>query len=253
MLPKTLHWKDRSHRFTPHFHVEFYVGVIVRGVCEFQCGEKDHVAVSGDLVLINPYEVHTAGCSPDVEYRALYLDEQTVARVIAQLPDSEPVLSLEPTVVRQSRHARGFAEALASSHALEKISGPLSSILQQHTAARELSVGTREFQQRVIGYMESYRADAFGSPSVGLLATEFGMTPQTFSRVFHRIFGVPAVFFRNQLRLHLAEERLAQGGKAGDIAFECGFSDQAHLTRELKKSRGVTPKLYAAAYQALAS
>jgi AraC-like DNA-binding protein len=253
MLSKTLHWKDRSHRFTPHFHVEFYVGVIVRGVCEFQCSGRDHVAAAGDLVLINPYEVHTAGCSPDVEYRAVYLDEQTVERVVKAAPEAGAVLSLEPTVVKQSPDAAGFAAALADSRALADISAPLSSILTRHAAARELNVDTREFQQRVMAYMDSYLTDAFGTPPISDLAAEFGMTPQTFSRVFHRIFGVPAVFFRNQVRLHLAEERLAQGGKAGDIAFECGFSDQAHLTRELKKSRGVTPKLYATAYQTLSS
>lgn len=248
---RTLHWKDRSHRFTPHFHVEFYVGVVVQGVCEFHCAGRDHAAHAGDVVLINPYEVHTAGCSADVEYRAVYIDEQTVTRIVLPLSGAGTMLSLEPTVVKQSPDAGAFATALASSRALGDISAPLAAILMKHAVARAVNIDARAFQQRVLSYLEGYRADAFGTLPIRDLAAEFSMTPQAFSRVFHRAFGVPAVFFRNQLRLHLAEQKLSQGGRASAVALECGYSDQAHLIRELKKSRGVTPKVYATAYQVL--
>jgi len=250
MQPKTIHWKDRSHRFTPHFHVEFYVGVIVRGVCEFDCAGGSHVAAAGDLVLINPYEVHTAGCNPDVEYRAVYLDEEAVRRLVPG-SDGDELLSLEPTVIRQSSEAAPFAQALVHTRKLSDLAAPLQRILSTHTAVRNLDLDVRDFKRQVITQLEHAAAQGVGSPAISELASCFRMSPQTFSRVFHRVFGVPAVFFRNQLRLHKAEVLLSQGGKAGDIAFECGFSDQAHLTRELKKFRGVTPKLYATAYQTL--
>jgi AraC-like DNA-binding protein len=40
---------------------------------------------------------------------------------------------------------------------------------------------------------------------------------------------------------------LLAGGRAGDVAVESGFYDQAHLTRHSKRFQGVTPGAYAAA------
>jgi AraC-like DNA-binding protein len=41
-----------------------------------------------------------------------------------------------------------------------------------------------------------------------------------------------------------ARELLTGDARMADIAQECGFSDQAHLTRLFKRQTGVTPGVY---------
>jgi AraC-like DNA-binding protein len=40
---------------------------------------------------------------------------------------------------------------------------------------------------------------------------------------------------------------LSGGETAARVAAQCGFADQAHLTRTFKRATGVTPARYAAA------
>ncbi|MES2939837.1 MAG: AraC family transcriptional regulator [Pseudomonadota bacterium] len=247
---KVLHWKDRSHRFTPHFHTEFYAGAIVRGCCEFEAGGQPHAAHAGDLVLINPFEVHTAGCSPDVEYRAVYFDDLPGVAARAD-GDGAQFLSFTGTVVPASPLARRLAEALSEPAQGEALTACLQDILEAHTAQKAPPLDMHDFQRRVVAELERDGEDQ-GTPAIADVAARLGMSAQHFSRAFHRVFGVPAVFFRNQLRVHRAEAQLRQGGRPAEVAVECGFSDQAHLIREFKKMRGVTPKLYATAYHQLA-
>lgn len=254
---KVLHWKDRSHRFTPHFHTEFYVGAIVRGYCEFEAGGRQHVAGPGDLVLINPFEVHTAGCSPDVEYRAVYFDDLPTLKALAAAGssagahgDAPQFLSFTRTVIPRSPLAERLAGVLGADGDTPALSSCLEEVMDLYTTQKDADLDMHDFQARVVAALDAAH-DGHDDASIARLAATLGMSPQHFSRAFHRVFGVPAVFFRNQLRMHRAEAHLRRGGKASEVALECGFSDQAHLIRELKKVRGVTPKLYATAYRHL--
>lgn len=242
-----LHWKERSHRFAPHFHTEFYIGVIMRGCCEFEANGTRFRANAGDLVLINPFEVHTAGCDPEVEYCAVYVDELPVTDAAG---GQSRFLSFTQTVVARSPLAARLADVLSSAGPGDEVVGVLGEIAGAHAAQKMPDLDLLEFQKKVMSLMdEAYDADL--AAPIAQLAARLGMQPQHFSRAFHRAFGFPAVFFRNQLRMHRAEHQLRSGAKPAEVAVECGFSDQSHLIRELKKSRGITPKLYAAAYRQL--
>jgi AraC-like DNA-binding protein len=46
--------------------------------------------------------------------------------------------------------------------------------------------------------------------------------------------------------VHQARELLRGGGSPSHVAFQCGFADQAHLTRSFKARLGVTPGQYKA-------
>ena len=238
---KVLHWKDRSHRFAPHFHTEFYACAIVRGRCEFMCGGRAYAAAAGDLVLVDPFEVDTAGCSPEVEYRAVYFDDVPGA----------PWLSFTRTVVPASPLARRLAQVLGGPLRGEDLDACLQDILQAHAVRKEPDEDLQLFRRRVEDALEEIHAEEGVAP-IARLAARLGMSAQHFSRTFHRVFGVPPVFFRNQLRLHRAEQQLRRGRRPAQVAAECGFSDQAHLIREFKKVRGITPRLYATAYRHLA-
>ena len=61
------------------------------------------------------------------------------------------------------------------------------------------------------------------------------------TRVFKRDVGLSPHEYQMGLRAHRAKGRLAEGERAADVAFDLGFSDQAHLTRTFKRYTQTTP------------
>jgi AraC family transcriptional regulator len=74
------------------------------------------------------------------------------------------------------------------------------------------------------------------------LASAVGVTPVRLAAAFRRHFGCSVGDYLQNVRVDCARRRLAASDAAiGEIALECGFFDQAHLTRVFRKRLGTTP------------
>jgi AraC-like DNA-binding protein len=73
-------------------------------------------------------------------------------------------------------------------------------------------------------------------------ATDTGLAAESVSRGFRRIYGVTARRYRLEARVRQALRSLG-GGKDGlaALAQDCGFADQAHLTRAVSHLTGRPP------------
>jgi AraC-like DNA-binding protein len=60
-------------------------------------------------------------------------------------------------------------------------------------------------------------------------------------RLFREAVGVPPHAFQLQLRVSRAQQRLASGDSAADVAMACGFADQSHFSHCFKRIVGFTP------------
>jgi AraC-like protein len=69
-------YKLSHHNFPRHFHNYYVIELVVSGLDRFYCQGQNHTATSGQLVLINPGEVHTGSTVDDtvLEYYSLYPD-----------------------------------------------------------------------------------------------------------------------------------------------------------------------------------
>jgi hypothetical protein len=65
-----------EHRFAPHVHDGYVIGMIMAGAQRYRYRGAEHLAGSGTLVLINPDELHTGhkGTEDGWLYRAFYPD-----------------------------------------------------------------------------------------------------------------------------------------------------------------------------------
>ncbi len=112
---------------------------------------------------------------------------------------------------------------------------------------RDLSVsGTvldpyRQFSE-VLSYVQEHYADKI---EVGDLASTAHMSVSTLERKFSELFHISPMQYVMQVRLQAASEMLVHTTKSvGEIAIDCGFYDQSHLTRHFKTAREMTPLQY---------
>ena len=253
---RALRWDIGAHRFEPHFHEQFFVAAITRGECHFDCAGQACTARQGDLVVIAPFQVHQALSSAGTRYQALYLAESDL-----WAPSSQPDLAPPPRPLAEPGWVwRG--EPVLPAHPL---AWPLAQALDRQdlgSALRMVHAVLGSGQGRVPHCrlpphplqrpeLRAWLEATQSQPTLAQGARGLQLSPTAFSRAFQHTFGMRAVFFRNQMRLQQAEDLLLQSIPAGQVAAHCGYADQAHLTRDLKRFRGVTPRHYPRHYQAL--
>ena len=82
-----------------------------------------------------------------------------------------------------------------------------------------------------------------GGVRIDGLAKRVGCSHRHFVRQFAREIGLAPKMLARVLRFGAAADRLkdAEGGHLADIAFGCGYYDQAHFSRDFRAFAGVTP------------
>lgn len=90
---------------SPHFHDEYLICAQIRGEEECQVSGKTQRFSAGDVVLINPQQVHTGNQTgnEELEYLSLYVDRKLVERLAAEL--GAPTSAPEFTVVKTGAQA----------------------------------------------------------------------------------------------------------------------------------------------------
>ena len=84
------------------------------------------------------------------------------------------------------------------------------------------------------------------SPRVEEIQRRTGYSPRHFIELFHSAVGLtPKHFYRVQ-RFSSTLARLAgsSGARLADVAFDAGYADQAHFSREFRDLAGVAPSAY---------
>jgi AraC-like DNA-binding protein len=92
--------------------------------------------------------------------------------------------------------------------------------------------------------VDAAREVILAEPRIGLiaLARRVAYSPHHLSRLFHLYTGETISRYRQRVRVRLALERLAEGETClSRLAAELGFSDHAHLTREVRAQLGSPP------------
>ncbi|MBV8591552.1 MAG: helix-turn-helix transcriptional regulator [Acetobacteraceae bacterium] len=115
-----------------------------------------------------------------------------------------------------------------------------SNRVPQHIAPR--GGLTRAQLARALEFMD---ANLSGSPSLQEMAGAAGLSPAHFIRQFKATVGVAPHQHLLRSRLERAKRLLRQTDRSvAQIAFECGFSHQEHMTRVFSRLTGTTPAAF---------
>jgi AraC-like DNA-binding protein len=242
-----------THRFRPHFHETFLVGVTQGGTEIFQARGGTHVSAPGSLRLLNPGEVHTGQAAEGGAwaYRCLYPPEHLIEEIARDL-GREAGVCFREMVVSDASLAR---ELLAAFETLDRPATRLErssrfrEVLARIVAAagqgRVRSAPALKKEPRALAAAETLIGDRLAEDlSLDELAREAGMSPFHLVRVFKARRGLTPFAYQSHLRVQRARAELRRGRSVHETARACGFFDRSHLTKVFRTFVGVTPTAY---------
>ena len=210
--------RHRGGEYLPrHCHREAFAAVVLSGTY-VEAGDRGRVRVgAGDVVLHGRYESHLdcfAAHGADVLVLP-YVDTGTHGG-IARIADPDAAARMaERDIAQAARHVAAH--------------------LQPAAAAEE------DWPDQLARRL---RAD----PDLVLheWADEVGLSPESVSRGFRRVYDLAPVTFRARMRALRALALLDCARPLADVAASCGFADQAHLSRSIRQLTGYSPKAWRA-------
>lgn len=230
----------RSARsFARHTHDQFGIGLVDAGAQASASGRGPVEVAAGDLITVNPGEVHDGRAIDDRgrTWRMLYLDPQALAALTGQRGEFAYPFLRKPGLA--DRFRRLF-------HALSDDPNALLAETELVTLCRALDDRPRRplAPGPVSRAVQALQEDPARPVTLAELAELSGLSRFHFLRSFARATGLAPHAFRLQARLHLARRLIQAGQPLAAVAAEAGFADQSHLTRHFVRSYGMTPGIY---------
>lgn len=96
-------------------------------------------------------------------------------------------------------------------------------------------------KRRVIGYIDANLGKLISLTDLAGIA---GLSPYHFIRSFKNSFGMTPVQFMLHKRINLARRLIASGESLANVAHECAFVSQSHMSTMFKRVVGMTPGAY---------
>lgn len=243
----------RRHRYAPHTHETYVIGVITDGCETFRCRGIRHYAGPGTLTIVNPEEVHDGEpADAGYVYRMTYPDRALIADIASEVFGRHidtPVFDgplfddreLADAFVAAHRAAEdaGVSALEADSRLIGVYAGVLKRYGQSGSA---VAVGQEPASiRRARDYIHDNMASDI---DLGDLAAVAGLTRYHLIRAFKTHVALTPHAYLLDLRVRAARRLLRQGTDLSDAATACGFYDQSHLNRAFKARVGITPGRY---------
>ena len=243
-----------------HEQIEFLY--FRRGGARILCGDRSFIASSGDLILINPYELHRVNYhTGEPHYDCIMIDASLYrdahqgicdTRYFDLLSDThacfdndlarDPELISHITALRQELEARGVAYELSvKAHVFAMFVCLFRGHVRSRTTFRQM-VDNIERYERIKPVLEYMRQNLAEPIRLEALAKQCNVSPAHFCRLFRQITGTTPVQYLTTLRLHQAAALLRRTDRSiSQIAAEVGFDDVGYMSRCFKKQFGMTP------------
>jgi len=104
----------------------------------------------------------------------------------------------------------------------------------------------RDYEFKRVQYMMNCVRKSHGNVKIDFLASEACLGRKQFERVFSESVGAIPKQYLNTVRFQYAIYQKSRNNNLSitELAYECGYFDQAHLTNEFKTMSGLTPKQF---------
>ncbi|WP_417846710.1 AraC family ligand binding domain-containing protein [Thalassospira povalilytica] len=250
----------KNFTFPKHSHDYYAFGTILNGAEQFMTRGTNYVASRGQLLMMNPMQVHDGGPASDdgYQYQIMFIAPEIFGDLVRELSPTNTGLPFFGNCVVDDRelhlqlqqlHRMFLPDLSATTSLLERDSQLLYSAARlalRHADAPPFVYrpGSEDKRvQTVIDYMAAHLDENIALED---LATITGLSRFHLLRVFREATGLPPHAYFNHMRLRRAKRMLFDGATIADAAAATGFADQSHLNRHFKTMWGVSPGAFIA-------
>jgi len=236
-----------GHAYDPHRHDFYAIGYTLSGIQSFVYRGARANSVRGNVIVIHPDEMHDgrAGAEPGFRYRMIYLQPALVRAALEgkarSLPFVRNVLSRDQRLYEALLPA--FSDMTRPLDELERdhvVAAIADALLAMDPSAR---VGAANDESRApVGRAREYLDACFRQTVTSAqLERISGLDRYSMARAFRRHFGTSPHRYLTLRRLDRVRATLRTGSALADAAFDAGFADQSHMTRQFKQAFGISP------------
>lgn len=238
--------------FARHAHDEFGVGLVTGGAQRSWSGRGPVEAVKGNLVTVNPAELHDGvPVGPARAWSMLYFSPQMVGEAVHDLEDGRCSLRELHAPVVDNPHLAGLfmatRQAILCAEQEEAFEERLLSLFGCLFGVATPPVAATT--HRLAHVRARIDDEPAGSHTLADLAALAGLNRYQTLRAFARLTGFTPHAYLVQRRLDSARRLIRDGATLADAAAGAGFADQSHMHRVFVARHGFTPGVYAKAHR----
>ncbi len=261
---EVFHYRERqSGNMEVHHHDFFEIYFLLGGEVSFRVEGRNHTLKPGDMLLINPQELHQAMVDRDTLYEriVLWIDRGYLAELSADGMDLaacfDDRLPTHTNRLRPNKTQHAELQALLEKLIREFYGDGLGNsqyaqgLLMQFLVEVNRLALTGDEQKRpaeetdlvdqVLSYIGTHYTE---DVSLEKLASMFYVSKYHLSHEFSRRVGTGIYRYIMFRRLMYARELLEGGTPPGEVYQQCGFGDYANFYRSFKAFYGISPSGY---------
>lgn len=258
------HYRDAKFEgVAVHQHDFYEVYFFISGNVEYSVEGKSYLLKKGDIMLINPLELHQPRIAPDqnvYERIVLWINKNYLSRLCTNLtslsqcfdntnPQHTNLLRLSKaqqsyfsTKLRElleESNNKDYGSDLASQAILTRFLVELNRLTLSMDKRTETDKSSSDLISDILGFINQHYCEKI---SLSTIADEFFISKYYLSHAFNDAVGTSVNRYITLKRLINAKQMLSSGIKPTTAAIHCGFNDYAGFYRAFTAEYGITPK-----------
>ncbi|MDQ0112608.1 helix-turn-helix domain-containing protein [Paenibacillus harenae] len=241
--------------YQKHFHEEYSIGLIDKGVTNAWCDGTMHRVEDGKAISFPPVMLHA--CQPETgmewNYKMLFVKQAWLEQLELELHEREQLQI--PFLLAEDKNKVCRIQINQIMDALREKGSPLEietalielmhALVSRNASdlVHEIKQGKQE--QKYVKLIQDYMHEHFTEKlTMKELENVTGISRFHLIRLFKRWNHLPPHAYQNLLRINYAKAELMKQRPIADIATDAGFYDQSHFARTFGRIVGATPYSY---------
>ncbi len=226
--------------FARHSHESYIIGIVLNGRRITVSGDVEEVTGKGELFRLKPYQEHSCRFEGDdgCDYFALAVSNHRAKDICGDVQEGVASegksLPVEELTLEFDSRIDGEVGSWSVLEIINFLLMQLSPVLQDADSVPELL-------SKGMGFINNNYSLKI---SLEDIATYSCMSKYNFQRLFVKHYGMSPAALIDKKRVSEAIRRIHAGESPSSVALYCGFSDQSHLCRVIRKVTGVSVSNY---------
>lgn len=262
------HYRDAKLEGVPVHQHDFYeIYFFIGGNVEYSVEGKSYLLKEGDLLLINPLELHQPRIAPDqraYERIVLWINKNYLSHLqsnntsltrcfdntnpkhtnlLRLTPPQKNYISTKLTELIDESSGKSYGSDLAAQAVLIRLLVEINRLTLITEKTQSVPKTISPLIEDILEYINEHYCEKI---SLAMLADEFFVSKYYLSHAFSDVVGTSVNRYITLKRLIHAKQMLSSGIKPTTAALHCGFNDYAGFYRAFSAEYAMTPKEFAA-------